>query len=95
MPRPDRTAFREAASFALASVIFSCGALLLLTVARALWPSTMPDVRAWLDEPHLYLVRHYAFVGRALAIAVVLALVLAWLASWLVTWEHHEATIHG
>ena len=95
MPQPDRTAFREAASIALASVIFSGGALLLLAVARALWPSTMPDVRAWIDHPHLYLVRHYALVSRTLAIAVILALVVAWLASWLVTLEHHEATIHG
>jgi hypothetical protein len=95
LPTQDRTAFREAAAIALASVFFSGGALLVLAAVRALWPSTMPDAREWIDHPHRYLVHHYTLVGRTLAIAVVLALAAAWLVSWLVTWEHRDATIRS
>ena len=43
---------------ALASVVVSFVALGLLAGLRAVAPSTMPDIGAWISHPHDYLVQY-------------------------------------
>jgi hypothetical protein len=77
LPQEDRTALREAATVALASVILSFVALGLLAGLRVVAPSMMPVLGAWISHPHHYLVKHYALVSGAVLAEVVLAIALA------------------
>lgn len=93
LPQEERTALREGATVALASVVLSLAALGLLAGLRAVAPSTMPDLGAWIDHPHDYLVKHYALVSGAVLAEVALAIALAFLGAAISTRKYRETRI--
>ena len=76
-PAVERSAFRESARTALASLTFTVASLLLLAIVRASLPTTMPDIGAWLREGNSYLQDNYRLIARAALVEVALATVLA------------------
>lgn len=83
--------FREGASIALASVVFSALACVVLAVAQQAVPAIMPDLGAWIAHPHVYLVRHYRLVGGAIALEVLIAVGLAVIGGGLVVGRQRTA----
>ncbi|WP_395156551.1 DUF6338 family protein [Ilumatobacter sp.] len=73
------SAFREASRTALASVVFSLFAIVVLALTRALQPSWVVDVPSWIgngvsyvaDHPRLVLGNFVAFVVLSIASALV------------------------
>lgn len=76
-PTVERSAFREAAHIALASLALSGSALLILAFVRMVAPNLMPDVGGWLLNPKAYVDRHYRLIAGATVAEVLLATILA------------------
>ena len=70
-PTADRSAFREAAWVAAASVAFSTAALILVLLAQMAVPDLLADPSAWLSLGSTYAVDH---------VAQVIAFVVLWTA---------------
>jgi len=81
-PTAERSAFREASAVALASLVFTSAALLLLAITRAAWPTLLPDPRRWLLEGRVYVAEHYGLVAGFLFALVVVSTGLAALVAW-------------
>ncbi len=79
-PTWEETAFREASRIALASLLLSVGAVLVLVVVGRWIPTLLPDVRSWLRNSRNYLPDHFGVVSRFLLLELGVALLLAVLA---------------
>jgi len=81
-PPGERSAFREAATVALASLVFTSAALAILAIVRSVRPTVMPDPRLWLIDGRQYVVEHYqlvtVFVVALGSISIGLSAVAAW-----------------
>jgi Family of unknown function (DUF6338) len=80
-PSRAESGFREASRVALASLLFSIVAILLLCLARIVAPKLLPDPEGWFQLGKEYVRRNYTVVSAAaiseLIIACGLALVAA------------------
>lgn len=76
-PAREETAFREASRTALASLLLSLAAVLLLVAIGQWKPTLLPDVERWLRDSKNYVPDHYDVVGRFLLLELGVALVLA------------------
>jgi Family of unknown function (DUF6338) len=81
-PGRNETAFREAARTALASLLFSVAAVLMLLVAGRRWPTLLPDAERWLREGRPYFQAEYSVVLRFVLLELAVALLLAVLADY-------------
>jgi Family of unknown function (DUF6338) len=83
-PAYSTSAFREASRVALASVVFSGAALIVLAVLRAVRPDLMPDPRELIADPRGYAQNHYQLIAVAVLaeFAIALALASAWAWGW-------------
>jgi hypothetical protein len=81
LPSRAESGFREASRVALASLIFSVAAVLILCLARTRTPHLLPDPRVWFQLGKEYVRRNYTVVSATalaeLIIACGLALVTA------------------
>lgn len=81
-PTAERSAFREGTSVALASLVFTATALIILAIVRAVWPSALPDPQRWLENGNEYVLDHYRLVAGFLLALVVLSTGLSCLIAW-------------
>jgi hypothetical protein len=65
-PTPERSAFREGAAIALASLVFLFAGILLLAVARALAPNWVANPRLWVISGRAYVANHLRLVSASL-----------------------------
>lgn len=58
-PTAERSAFRETADVALASLLCAVGAIAVLWLARVFLPRALPDPQSWLTQGSHYLSIHF------------------------------------
>jgi Family of unknown function (DUF6338) len=82
-PSVKESALRETSRILLASTACTLLAIAALSALRSVWPSSMPDPGAWLQDGRGYLTAHYRLVARSILVAMLLSFGTAALASWL------------
>jgi len=92
-PPHGRTSFREVSTTALASLIFSGIASLILFGVGQVVSGWLPDLTPLAQDPSRYVSDHVHLVFRAAVIEVVLACVLAAGTNWYLGREDGPATI--
>jgi Family of unknown function (DUF6338) len=77
-PARNETSFREGSRTALASLLITLGALLLLAAVDS-WraPTLVPDITAWIRDPQSYAVAATSQIIRFLLIELIVALAIA------------------
>lgn len=93
-PRQNGTAFREASTIALASLVFTLIAVGLLALLRAARPSYVPDVSKWISQGSSYAAAHWGIISASILLEVIIACGLAALCGWFVT-RNSTASISG
>jgi len=82
-PTAERSTFKEASAVAVASLVSTFAALVILAAVRAGWPSLLPDPRKWFLEGRIYVADNFALIAGFFVALVVLATGLAIVAPWI------------
>lgn len=81
-PGLEQTSFREASGIALASLVFSVLAVLILSGLRTFVPTILPDLGQWLQQGGRYVEANYRLIAGFFLAELSLAVGLAALAAW-------------
>ncbi len=81
-PTAERSTFKEASAVAVASLVSTFAALVILAAVRAGWPSLLPDPREWFLEGKHYVADNLALIAWFLVALVILATGLAVVGPW-------------
>jgi hypothetical protein len=84
-PHRDSTAFREASTIALASLIFTLAATGLLAALRLACPKLVPDAPRWISKGSAYVAGHFGIVSLSIFLEVAIACGLAAAWGWFIT----------
>lgn len=73
LPSTKESAFREASVVALASLVFTLAALIILTLLRTVVPAAILDISLWVRQGNQYLADSLLIVAASLALQVIIA----------------------
>jgi hypothetical protein len=85
LPRRSATAFREASTIALASLIFTLISVLILAALRTNHSSAILDGPQWIKGGNTYLTSHFTVVATSIFLEVAISCLLAALWGWYIT----------